>query len=243
MTEESSRASIKAHPTTPLPAETAAFYARAGREIEPRPHNDVRRQRAVSKRLAAGYKMSVITFCFNQRLIMRLLPMKEPDKAWRSIKAQWKKDAEGVGEDYSTFAMGSAAFDSLIKDTSNPSLYCLSDGERIHAVCQVSRLMMSKYSTPMLRARFISVSPVYELGLAGAGEYARIMVALFSGIVWLSRDSLSAGHIRFFLKSPGDSQFFAALQISTPLSPFSKFTIEGALIECSLKEAEAAETA
>jgi hypothetical protein len=174
---------------------------------------------------------------------MRLLPMKEPDKAWRSIKAQWKKDAEGVGEDYSTFAMGSCAvFDGLIKDTSNPSLYCLSDGERVHAVCQVSRLMMSKYSTPMLRARFVSVSPVYELGLAGAGEYAQIMVALFSGIVWLSRDSLSAGHIRFFLKSPGDSQFFAALQIATPLSPFSKFTIEGALIECSLKKAETAET-
>lgn len=174
---------------------------------------------------------------------MRLLPMKEPDKAWRSIKAQWKKDAEGVGEDFSTFAMGSySAFDTLIKDNANPSLYCLSDGERIHAVCQVSRMLMSKYSSPLLRVRCVSVSPVYELGLAGAGEYAQIMVALFSGIVWLSRDSLSAGHIRFFLKSPGDSQFFAALQIDTPMSPFSKFTIDGALIECSLREAESAET-
>jgi hypothetical protein len=187
--------------------------------------------------------MSVTISCLNQRLIMRLLPMKEPDKAWRSVKAQWKKDAEGVGEDFSTFASSYGAFDSLIKDNSNPSLYCLSDGERVHAVCQVSRLMMSKYSTPMLRARFVSVSPVYELGLAGAGEYSQIMVALFSGIVWLSRDSLSAGHIRFFLKSPGDSQFFAALQVATPLSPFSTFTIEGALIECSLKEAESVETA
>ena len=49
---------------------------------------------------------------------------------------------------------------------------------------------------------------------------------------------MSASHIRFFLKSPADSQFFAALQAATSLSPFSKFTIEGALIECSLKEAE-----
>ena len=79
--------------------------------------------------------------------------------------------------------------------------------------------------------------------MADAGQYAQILVALFSGIVWLSRETLSAGHIRFFLKSPGDSQFFAALQAATPLSPFSKFTIEGALIECSLKEAEASETA
>ena len=103
--------------------------------------------------------------------------------------------------------------------------------------------MMSKFPTPILRARFVNVSPVYELGLAGSSQYAQILVALFSGIVWLSRDSLSAGHIRFFLKSPGDAQFFAALQVSTPLSPFSKFTIDGALIECSLKEAEASETA
>jgi len=33
------------------------------------------------------------------------------------------------------------------------------------------------------------------------------------------------------------------LQAATPLSPFSEFKIEGALIECSLKEAEGAETA
>jgi hypothetical protein len=188
--------------------------------------------------------MSVINSCINPRLIMRLLPMKEPDRSWRSTKAQWKKDAESVGEDFSTFSMGSfTAFDALTREGDNHTLYCLSDGERIHAACQVSRLMMSKFPTPILRARLVVVSPVYELGLADAGQYAQILVALFSGIVWLSKDALSAGHIRFFLKSPGDAQFFAALQGSTPLSPFSKFTIEGALIECSLKEAAEAEIA
>ena len=72
--------------------------------------------------------------------------------------------------------------------------------------------MMSKFPTPILRARFIVVSPIYELGIADAGQYAQMMVALFSGIVWLSRDTMTASHIRFFLKSPGDSQFFAPLQ-------------------------------
>ena len=188
--------------------------------------------------------MTAFISCINPWLVMRLLPMKEPDRSWRSIKGQWKKDAESVGEDFSTFSTGSfTAYDGLTKDGDHPSLYCLSDGERIHAACQVSRLMMSKFPTPILRARFVVVSPVYELGQADAGQYAQILVALFSGIIWLSRDTLSAGHIRFFLKSPGDSQFFAALQVATPLSPFSKFTIEGALIECSLKEAEGSETA
>ena len=188
--------------------------------------------------------MSAINSRINTRLIMRLLPMKDPERSWRSIKAQWKKDAESVGEDFSTFSMGSfMAFDALTRDSDNHTLYCLSDGERTHAACQVNRLMMSKFPTPILRARLVVVSPVYELGLADAGQYAQILVALFSGIVWLSKDALSAGHIRFFLKSPGDAQFFAALQVSTPLSPFSKFTIEGALIECSLKEAAEAEIA
>ncbi len=173
---------------------------------------------------------------------MRLLPMKDPDKSWRSIKSQWKKDAESVGEDYSTLSMGSfAVIDTVIKDDRNPSLYCLADSERTHAVCQVSRLMMSKFPAPTLRARFITLSPLYQLGIVDQSEYAQILVALFSGIVWLSRDTLSASHIRFFLKSPGDSQFFAALQAASPLSPFSKFTIEGAVIECSMREAETAE--
>jgi hypothetical protein len=175
---------------------------------------------------------------------MRLLPMKEPDRSWRSIKGQWKKDAESVGEDFSTFSTGMfSAFDTLTKDGDSPHLHCLSDGERVHAACQVNRLMMSKFPNPILRARFIVVSPIYELGIADAGQYAQMMVALFSGIVWLSRDTMTASHIRFFLKSPGDAQFFAPLLATTELSPFSEFTIDGALIECSLKEAEMAETA
>ena len=173
---------------------------------------------------------------------MRLLPMKDPDKSWRSIKSQWKKDAESVGEDYSTLQMGSyAVLDSVIKDDKNPSLYCLADGERTHAVCQVSRLMMSKFPGPTLRARFTTLSPVYQLGIVDQSQYAQMLVALFSGIVWLSRDTLSASHIRFFLKSPGDAQFFAALRVESPLSPFSKFTIDGAVIECSMRDAESAE--
>jgi hypothetical protein len=166
--------------------------------------------------------------------------MKEPERSWRSIKGQWKKDAESVGEDFSTFTTGSySAYDAMTKDGDNPNLYCLSDGERVHAACQVSRLMMSKFPNPILRARFIVVSPIYELGMANAEQYAQMMVALFSGIVWLSRDTMTASHIRFFLKSPGDAQFFAPLKVTTDGSLFTEFTIGGSLIECSLKEAEA----
>ncbi|WP_407169937.1 hypothetical protein [Bradyrhizobium sp. ORS 111] len=167
---------------------------------------------------------------------MRLLPLKDPERSWRHIRAQWKKDAEGVGEDFASFS-GITVFDALTsKEADCQGLYYLADSQRVHALCQVRRLLMSKYPTPALSVRFVNVSPIYDLGVADISGYAQVLVTLFSGVVWLSRDALSASHIRFFLKSPGDSQFFAALKAATPLSPFSKFTIEGALIECSLKE-------
>src|SRR5204862_2905074 len=85
----------------------------------------------VSKRLAAGRKMTAFISCINPWLVMRLLPMKEPDRSWRSIKGQWRKDAESVGEDFSTFSTGIfSAYDALTKDGDSPNLYCLSDGER-----------------------------------------------------------------------------------------------------------------
>src|ERR1700675_1816060 len=79
---------------------------------------------AVRKRLNHCHKLIMIISCTNHWLIMRLLPIKDPDRSWRTIKAQWKKDAEGVGEDFATFA-GIAAFDVLAtKEGDNPGLFC-----------------------------------------------------------------------------------------------------------------------
>lgn len=169
---------------------------------------------------------------------MRLMPVSDSDNSWRMLKAQWKKDAEVAGEDFSTFAVGTfAALDPLaLQEPSKAGLYGLFDGKTAHAFCQVNRLLTSKYPTPLLRARFATVSPTYDVGLADVNGYAQVLVALFSGVIWLSRNTLAADHVRFHLRSPGDAQFFAALQISTPMSPFSKLTIKGAWLECSLKK-------
>ena len=84
---------------------------------------------------------------------MRLLPIKDPERSWRHIKAQWKKDAEGVGEDFATFG-GISAFEALTaREGDSQGLYHLTDGERVHAVCQVRRLLMSRYTSPALSAR------------------------------------------------------------------------------------------
>jgi hypothetical protein len=170
--------------------------------------------------------------------LVRLVPIGETGSAWQSLKAQWKTEAEGAGEDFSTFAIGTfSALDPLAaQEPAKSGLHGLYDGSRAHAFCQVNRLLMPRYSAPVLRARFATVSPAYDVGLHGVGGYAQVLVSLFSGVVWLSRNKLAADHVRFHLRSPGDAQFFAALQINTDLSPFSSFTTRGAWVECSLKK-------
>jgi hypothetical protein len=168
---------------------------------------------------------------------MRLIPVSDSGRSWLNIKEQWKKEAETASEDFSTFAIGTfAALDPLVgKDAAKAGLFALYEGERAHAICQVNRLLVKKYSTPSLRARFATVSPLYDFGLLDVSAYARILVELFSGVVWLSRSALPADHISFHLRSPGDAQFFAALRMSAPVSPFSKFEIRGAWVECSMR--------
>ena len=168
---------------------------------------------------------------------MHLQPISEADKSWKAIKAQWKKEAETAGEDFSTYALGTfAALDPVaLEDTKKSGLYGLYDGDSVPAFCQVHRLLMKRYQTPVLRARLVTVYPNFDFGIVDTKQYAKVLVALFSGVVWLSRDVLAADHVHFQMRSPSDSQFFAALQVKSPLSPFSQFGVKGSWAICSLK--------
>jgi hypothetical protein len=35
------------------------------------------------------------------------LPVNESDRSWTALKAQWKKEAESAGDDFSAYAIGS----------------------------------------------------------------------------------------------------------------------------------------
>jgi hypothetical protein len=168
---------------------------------------------------------------------MRLMPISDADKSWPSLKSQWRRAAEGADEDFSTFALGPlAALDQLVMQGSGKAgLYGLYDGQVPHAFCQVNKLLMAKFEGPVLRARFMTVSPIYDFGTADLATYAQVLVELFSGVVWLSRNTMSASHVLFHLRSPADAQFLAPLQATVPDSPFAKFAIKGAWVECDLK--------
>lgn len=166
---------------------------------------------------------------------MRLLPVSDADRSWGALKAQWRKAAEAVEEDFSTYALGTfAALDPLVQGGKG-NLYALYDGAVPQAFCQVNKLLMPKFEGPVLRARFMTISPAYDLGSSGADKYGQLLIELFSGVVWLSRNALAAHHVLFPLPSPADAQFLAPLQSPVPDSPFQRFAIHGAWVECDLK--------
>ena len=167
---------------------------------------------------------------------MRLIPLSESSSSWGLVKAQWKTEAEREGDDFSTYALEISAIESIAtQDWEKAGLYGLYDGPSARAVCQVHRLLVGKYTSPVLRARFVAASPMYDLRSVADGGYSQVLVAMFSGVVWLSRNSLPARHIKFHLRSPADGQYFAALNVQAPLSLFSRFSVKGAWLDCGLK--------
>jgi hypothetical protein len=121
------------------------------------------------------------------------------------------------------------------QEPSKSGLYCFYEENKPRAFCEIKRLLISRYPTPVVRARFVTISPLYDAGVIDLNGYSQLMVGLFSAVVWLARTSLSSQIIRFNLRSPNDAQYFAALQVVAPLSPFEKFVIKGAWIECIVK--------
>lgn len=166
---------------------------------------------------------------------MRLVPITDADRSWASLKSQWRKAAEAAEEDFSTYTQGIFAALDPVMQGGKGGLYGLYDGTVPQAFCQVSKLLMPKFEGPVLRCRFMTVSPAYDFGSAGLDKYGQLLIELFSGMIWLSRNALSASHIQFHLRSPADAQFLAPLQAPVPDSPFQRFTINGAWVECDLK--------
>lgn len=166
---------------------------------------------------------------------MRLLPISDADRSWTSLKSQWRKAAEAAEEDFSTYIQGPFATLEPLMQGGKGGLYGLYEGTVPHAFCQVSKLLMPKFEGPVLRSRFMTVSPTYDLGSAGLEKYGQLLIELFSGMVWLSRNALSASHVLFHLRSPADAQFLAPLQAPVADSPFQRFAINGAWVECDIK--------
>ena len=95
---------------------------------------------------------------------MRLVPVSQNDSSWSKIKAEWKAAAERSGRDFTTFVFGAFTILEPLSLDSKSGLHGFYEEEEARALCQISRLLVGRHAGPVVRVRFVTVSPLYDSG-------------------------------------------------------------------------------
>ncbi|NTG19987.1 hypothetical protein G6K93_05660 [Agrobacterium rhizogenes] len=137
------------------------------------------------------------------------------DGTWKAFAEDWEKQCEPYEEDFSHYAEAtfSVVRDIIETEQGNAGVFALRIKGKHVAMCQANRAMLPRYDGPVLRVRFITLSPELDLGDADLQEYGAILVSLLTQIIGLSLldDKLKSKYIKFHLRSPADRPFFSAL--------------------------------
>ncbi|WP_313077348.1 hypothetical protein [Agrobacterium pusense] len=142
--------------------------------------------------------------------IIRLL---KSDGSWDAFKADWEAQCAAYDEEFDTYAEGtfSVVKDLLEREHQAAGLFAVKLNGTHVSMCQLNRASIPGYSSPVLRVRFMTLSPEYDFGDKPVEEYATVLVATFATVLALSDTEMEAKHIKFHLRSPADRQFFALL--------------------------------
>ena len=156
---------------------------------------------------------------------MPLVPVCAKDGTWAALRADWHQQCAVFGEDLDNYAVGAFSILEPLAMDGHPKaeVYALHNGQDYDAVCQVNRTRLPDYDGHVLRVRFMTFAPKYDFGILSVDDYAKLLVNLFFGVLDLSLRKLSARHLKFHLRSPADSQFFAALR--APLTKHKAFEL------------------
>lgn len=145
------------------------------------------------------------------------------DDTWESLHASWKAECVAAGEDPDTYI--EAAFgpleDLLVGDQTKAWVFALRSEGRYPAVCQVNRAFLPGYTGPVLRVRFITLSPEYDLTEKTSVDYGTVLIQLLLAVFKLAGEPLiAAKHVKFHLASPTDQQFFRGIESRLRELPF-----------------------
>lgn len=139
----------------------------------------------------------------------------DADGSWENLQSDWKNQCDQFDEEFDSYAEGTfSIITPLIKNPNRQaSVIGFLKDNKFEAICQINTSLIKGYSEPVLRVRHITIAPEVDFGGASIGEYARILVNIFFGILEISNQSdyLQAKHLKFHLRSLADQQFFAAL--------------------------------
>lgn len=148
----------------------------------------------------------------NEYKLVRLL---KEDGTWDAFESNWRDQCSTLGEEFEGYAGSTFSIvrDLVEKEKRSAGLFGLEHGGKFSAMCQVNRAGLPKYDSPVLRTRFMTLSPEYDLTDKTIAEYGDILVALLGEVIGLAflDSELEAKHIKFHLRSPADIAFFAAL--------------------------------
>ena len=137
------------------------------------------------------------------------------DDSWQKFEDDWRQQCDEMGEEFDTYAEATlgAVRDIVLKEEKKAGVFALAFDGSHHAMCQVNTALLPGYDGPVLRVRFITLSPKLDLGDNGVDHYARVMIGLLIQVLKLasSHSELKGRHVKFHLRSPADTQFFQAI--------------------------------
>jgi hypothetical protein len=83
---------------------------------------------------------------------MNFVELKNSDGSWDALKANWRKQCDGCGEDFESYAPGVfSVLDPLVEDGHNRAwVYALEDNSEYHGICQLNKTPLPGYDGQVL---------------------------------------------------------------------------------------------
>ncbi len=139
----------------------------------------------------------------------------ESDGSWGVFEKDWREQCERIGEDFDSFAglTFSVVKDLVHTENGKAGLYALRmEGSHV-AMCQLNYATIPGYQEPVIRTRFITLSPTYDLTDVGEGAYSKAMIDLLYHVIRTGAldKTMKTRHVKFHLRSPADKAFFTAV--------------------------------
>lgn len=139
----------------------------------------------------------------------------EEDNTWSEFETDWRTQCEKLEEDFDSYA--EATF-SVIRELiqtqkKNAGVFALQINGTYAALVQVNKAGLPKYNSPVLRVRFMTLSPEFDLTDKSISEYGHVLMSLLAQVLSLAYldAELSCMHVKFHLRSQTDQQFFGML--------------------------------
>lgn len=175
----------------------------------------------------------------------KLVRLLKEGGSWDDFEADWRSQCEKLNEDFESYA--GATFEVVKEiveqEKKRAGMFAVRDNDRFHAMFQANTASLPGYNGPVLRVRFITLSPEHDLTDKPLTEYAEVLISVLAHALTIASNDaeLGARHIKMHLRSPTDQQFFAALGSGLrDRNVFESIHTRGLWLYITMKEKEAA---